>query len=332
MYTSNKYKDKLSFLETFNAIKFLKDNFENILAKKLNLTRISAPLFVTKSSGLNDNLNGTEKPVSFNVDFSNDEIEIVQSLAKWKRNALKEYNFNLYQGLYSDMNAIRKDEIVDNIHSVYVDQWDWELIIKQEDRNLEFLFQIVNKIYDCFLQLEKMVLEKYSVLNKKLPKEISFISSEELYELYPKIDAKQREYLYTKKNKACFIYKIGYLLKDGKPHDMRAADYDDWNLNGDILVYDEILDCALELSSMGIRVDKDSLLKQLKIKNEEYKISNKYHQDVINNFLPYTIGGGIGQSRLCLFFLEKIHIGQVQASIWSKSEKEKAKLLDIKLL
>ena len=331
-YQIKDYKSKLNLKETFVAIKFLKDNFENLLSNSLNLKRVSSPLFVLKSTGLNDDLNGYEEPVRFNLKSLEGDVEIVQSLAKWKRNALKEYGFNVYEGLYTDMNAIRKDEFVDNIHSIYVDQWDWELIIKKEDRNLDFLFNTVNKIYQCLLDLEKLINTKFPILKNKLPAEISFISTNELFNLYPHLSSKERENKYLKEHKAAFIYKIGYPLKNNMPHDGRASDYDDWNLNGDILVYDEVLSSALELSSMGIRVDKDSLVKQVTYKREENKLNTKYHQDILNDRLPLTIGGGIGQSRLCLFFLEKAHIGEVQASLWNEHEYELANKLGIKFL
>lgn len=332
LYKIRNYQDKLDLKETLVAIKFLKDNFENILSEKLNLKRVSAPLFVIKKTGLNDDLNGYERAIDFNVSFLSDKVEIVQSLAKWKRYALKKYDFNLYEGIYSDMNAIRKDEIVDNIHSIYVDQWDWEKIIRKEDRNLNYLFSIVNDIYDVLKDIEKLVNKKYPILTNKLPEKISFISSKELYGLYPNLNSKQREYEYLKKHRAAFIYQIGYKLDDNLPHDGRAADYDDWNLNGDILVFDEVLDSQLELSSMGIRVDRDALIKQSEIKNELRKLTSPYAMDVINETLPFTIGGGIGQSRICLFFLEKLHVGQVQSSIWPKEDIEKLLKNNIKLL
>lgn len=317
---NNNYKSKLSLIETEIAIKYVKDNFERLLAKALNLTRISSPLFVIPESGLNDDLNGYERPVSFEIKDIDKNVEIVQSLAKWKRNALHRYNFALYSGLYADMNAIRRDEELDNIHSCYVDQWDWEKIISSKDRTKSYLKRTVKKIYKVMLKIEKMVNTKYPVFSKKLPDEIYFISTKELEAKYPNLTRKEREDAITKEHKAVFISEIGYPLKDGKPHDGRAADYDDWKLNGDILVWDELLNCALELSSMGIRVDVNSLQKQLKKKGEEYKLNNPYSKGILDGTLPLTIGGGIGQSRLCLFFLEKAHIGEVQSSIWSQDD------------
>ena len=328
------YQSKLNLIETEIAIKFIKDNFEKDLAKKLGLVRVSAPLFVEHSSGLNDGLNGTEEPVSFKSPFNDENIEIVHSLAKWKRMALKKYEITTHKGIYTDMNAIRKDEeTLDNIHSIYVDQWDWEIVIDKNDRNLKTLYNVVRKIYSVLKQLERKVNNKYQVFSNKLPKNIHFITSSKLLSLYPDKTSKEREYLITKEYGAVFISKIGYKLKDKRPHDLRAADYDDWNLNGDILVYDSILDTALELSSMGIRVSEKSIIKQLKEKNEEYKLNDSpFVKDIVNQNLPYTMGGGIGQSRLCMFFLEKAHIGEVQSSIWSDEDKEKLSKLNIKLL
>ena len=315
-------KSNLSLKDTIIAIKYIKDQFENTLSKKLNLLRVSAPLFVTRSSGLNDSLTGKEEPVSFHIKGIDDNIEIVHSLAKWKRYALAKYNIDTNQGIYADMNAIRKDEEIDNIHSVYVDQWDYEIIIKKEERNLKTLFSYVRKIYSIILSVEKKINNKYSCLSNKLPKKIFFISSLKLERMYPHLSPKERENEICKEYGAVFIYKIGWNLKNKKPHDLRAPDYDDWNLNGDILVYDKIINSALELSSMGIRVDEESIIKQLKFLNKEEQISNDYVQSVINKKLPYTIGGGIGQSRLCMFYLEKKHIGEVQASIWKEDKNE----------
>lgn len=326
------YHSKLDLKVTQEAIKFAKDFFENRLAKALNLTRVSSPLFVLSSSGLNDHLNGVEKPVSFTLKDDENEIEIVQSLAKWKRNALYRYGFEVGEGLYADMNAIRKDEVLDNIHSCYVDQWDWELMIDEKDRTYSFLKRIVKKIYKVMLDLQKAVNKKYPVLKDKLPKDIFFISTKDLEKKYPELTRKERENKIAKEYGAVFIYQIGWPLKDGQSHDGRAADYDDWKLNGDILVWDEVIDCALELSSMGIRVNKESLLKQLKYKNELYKLDNPYSKGIIDGTLPLTIGGGIGQSRLCMFFLEKVHIGEVQASIWPKESLKELESFDIEIL
>ncbi len=314
------YKSKLNLLETEIAIKYVKDTFENQLANKLKLIRVSAPLFVYKETGLNDDLSGKEVPISFMV--NDQQVEIVHSLAKWKRNALLRYGFKMHEGLYTDMNAIRKDEVLDNVHSLYVDQWDWEKIIAKDERNFDTLKNIVKDIYSVLLQVEKKVNQKYPAFEKKLPKDITFISTAELLNLYPNLTSKQREKEICKKYKAIFLYQIGWPLQNGSAHDLRAADYDDWNLNGDILVYDKVIDDALELSSMGIRVDKESLIKQLNFKKEGHKLTSPYSNDILEEKLPYTVGGGIGQSRVCMFYLEKKHIGEVQCSIWDDKEKE----------
>jgi len=312
------YSSKLDVYETQLAIKLCKDTFESLLAKELELMRVTAPLFVDPNTGLNDNLSGKEDAVSFSLP-SNKELEIVQSLAKWKRYALNKYNSN---GIYTDMNAIRMHEDLDNIHSVYVDQWDWEKRITNKDRNIEYLKSIVNRIYHVLKQTQAIIHDKFPTLNNVLPEHIHFITTSELEDLYPTLDRKQREYEITKKYGAVFLMCIGNKLKDGESHDGRASDYDDWNLNGDLLVYYDLLDIALELSSMGIRVNKDSLLTQLKEKKEEYKLSLPYHQSIINSTLPLTIGGGIGQSRICMYLLNKAHIGEVQVSYWSEEDNE----------
>ena len=311
------YSSKLNLLETEIAIKFIKDTFEKELAKALKLTRVSAPLFVQPETGLNDNLNGFERAVKFDVLTLKKEVEIVQSLAKWKRMALAKYGFEPETGLYTDMNAIRRDEDLDAIHSVYVDQWDWEKIISKKDRNLTYLKKTVKSIYKALKKLSLLVNKKYPELNHDLPEQITFISTAELEKQYPGLSRKEREKAAAKKYGAIFLYKIGWPLKDGKPHDGRAADYDDWKLNGDIILWYDVLDLALEISSMGIRVDENSLVKQLKKKGELNKLENPYCKDIISGKLPLTIGGGIGQSRLCMFFLNKAHIGEVQSSVWS---------------
>ena len=326
------YQSKLNLLETEIAIKFVKDNFERELAKALHLTRVSAPLFVIPETGLNDNLNGVERPVKFDIKAINKDVEIVQSLAKWKRMALKKYNFSPESGLYTDMNAIRRDEDLDAIHSCYVDQWDWEKIITKDERTYGYLKKTVKTIYKVFLKMNALVSKKYPSLYTDLPKDIFFISTKELEKRYPNNTRKERENLIAKEYKAIFIYQIGWPLQDKIPHDGRAADYDDWKLNGDILLWFEPLQIALELSSMGIRVDEDSLVKQIKHKKEEYKLDNPYCKSILNKELPYTIGGGIGQSRICMFFLQKAHIGEVQSSIWGEDciknlEKENIHLL-----
>ncbi|WP_330463689.1 aspartate--ammonia ligase [Metamycoplasma gateae] len=320
---------KLSLKETQFAIEKLKDIFSNQLRKRLNLTRVSAPLFLSTTSGLNDGLSG-EQAVTFRPKNINEDLEIVHSLAKWKRDALSRYNFSLYEGIYTDMNAIRQQEDIDLTHSFYVDQWDWELIISKDDRNISFLKSVVKKIYKCLKNTEKTINRIYSSLKNKLPKNITFISSKELYKTFPNLNPEQRELEIVKKYKAVFIYQIGNELPDGIPHSKRAKDYDDWNLNGDIVVYDEINDIALELSSMGIRVDNISLEKQYNLKKEEIEKISPYHKNIINDKLPLTIGGGIGQSRIAMFLLEKNHIGEVQVSVWD--EKTKNKAIDNKII
>lgn len=321
--------DNNKLINTQIAIKYIKDNFEKEFSKKLSLVRVSAPLFVKKNSGLNDDLSGLEESVSFKV--KEEEISIVHSLAKWKRVALKNYDFDYYSGLYTDMNAIRKDENLDRLHSIYVDQWDWERIIKKEDRNLSYLFDVVNDIYSVIYHINKLIYRKYKIKHE-LPKHITFISTNELVDKYPGLTNKEREKAITKLHKAVFIYRIGWPLSDGYPFDSRASDYDDWTLNGDILVYSEAIDDAIELSSMGIRVDSVSLKQQIEYKKEEYKLDNPYCKKVLNNELPFTIGGGIGQSRLCMFYLNKKHIGEVQASYWPDDIKTKLKEEGIEIL
>lgn len=325
------YKAQLNLIETQVAIKELKDFFERNLAHTLNLVRVSAPLFVNPQTGLNDDLSGVERPVSFDYKAGG-EAQIIHSLAKWKRNALGEYGFSLEQGLYTDMNAIRRDEDLDNIHSIYVDQWDWEKVIDASSRNVEYLREIVDKIYDVFLQTEQFVNSKYSYLERKLPDKIYFIDSQELENLYPDLSAKERERRIAKERKAVFIARIGCELNSGKPHDNRAPDYDDWELNGDIIFYNPILEDAIELSSMGIRVNDKSLLKQLKQSNHEERLNLSYHKSVLENKIPLTIGGGIGQSRICMFFLQKAHIGEVHASLWDQHSMEVCKEAGVVLL
>ncbi len=312
------YQSKLNLLETEIAIKFIKDNFEKELAKALNLTRVSAPLFVFPETGLNDNLNGVERAVRFDVLDIGKEVEIVQSLAKWKRMALAKYGFSADSGLYTDMNAIRRDETLDAMHSVYVDQWDWEKIITKEERRLSYLKKTVRTIYRVIDRIAARVEREYPQLRNDLPKDITFISTKELEQMYPNESRKERERLAAKEYGAIFLYQIGWNLSDGAPHDGRAADYDDWKLNGDIILYYDVLDIPFEISSMGIRVDETSLVKQLKKRKELAKLDNPYCKDIVEGKLPLTIGGGIGQSRLCMFFLKKAHIGEVQSSVWSE--------------
>lgn len=326
------YRSKLDLLETEIAIKFVKDEFEKELAKALNLTRVSAPLFVEPSTGLNDNLNGVERAVKFDVLTLNKEVEIVQSLAKWKRNALAKYGFKPESGLYTDMNAIRRDETLDPLHSVYVDQWDWEKIISREERKFSYLKKTVKSVYKAIKRTAEKVAKKYPVLKSELPKDITFISTSTLEKNYPELSRKERENAAAKKYGAIFVYQIGWDLKDGAPHDGRAADYDDWKLNGDIVLWYDVLGIAFEVSSMGIRVDEKSLVKQLKKRKEIYKLENPYCQDILNGRLPLTVGGGIGQSRLCMFLLKKAHIGEVQSSIWSDEDIKKYEAQGINLL
>ena len=330
--TDLNYSSFLNLRETQIAIKFIKDNFEELFSKKMNLLRVSAPLFVFSSSGLNDNLNGWEEPVKFDIPSLNEDAEIVHSLAKWKRSALKKYNIPYGQGLYTDMNAIRRNEVLDHTHSLYVDQWDWEKVIIDEERKLSFLKKTVKKIYSSIKKINSLVSKKYPLIKNELPDKIFFISSNKLESLYPTLTREEREDEITRIHKAVFIYKIGYKLKDGLHHSGRAADYDDWNLNGDLLLYYDLYDMALEISSMGIRVNKESLLKQLKYKNEEYKLDNSYAKDIINNNIPLSIGGGIGQSRLCMFLLKKAHIGEVQSSLWADEYIDELKKININLL
>ena len=314
-YIPADYKSSLGVKDTEIAIKKLKDFFERELASALNLTRVSAPLFVDSESGLNDDLNGIERPVNFDI-HSGKNLEIVHSLAKWKRMALKDYGFDVGEGLYTDMIAIRRDEETDNIHSMYVDQWDWEKIITKEQRTEETLKSIVNSIYSALKSTEKYISEQYPCIKEMLPENITFITTQELEDKYPTFTGKEREKAAAKEYGAIFIMKIGGALKSGKIHDGRAPDYDDWELNGDIIVYYPVLDIPLELSSMGIRVDENSLMKQLKIRGCEERCKLSFHKALLNKELPYTVGGGIGQSRMCMYFLRKAHIGEVHSSYW----------------
>ena len=309
------YTSHLSLRETELAIKKVKDFFERDLSIELNLTRVSAPLFVNAKSGMNDNLNGTERPVSFDV-FSGEQFEIVHSLAKWKRYALALYGFEENEGLYTDMNAIRRDEDTDNIHSIFVDQWDWEKIIRKENRTVETLKKTVKLIYAALRHTEYYITKEYNFIGSLLPEKITFLTAMELEEKYPTLSRKEREKAAAKEYGAIFLMGIGGALRDGKPHDGRAPDYDDWDLNGDIIVYYPVLDIALELSSMGIRVDEEAMLRQLKTAGCEDRVNYPFHKALLEGKLPYTIGGGIGQSRMCMFFLRKAHIGEVQSSYW----------------
>ena len=312
------YHSELNLHDTQIAIKTVKDFFQNLLSQRLNLSRVSAPLFVDPDSGLNDNLNGVERPVTFDIKEQNGrEAEVVQSLAKWKRYALKKYGFSYGEGLYTDMNAIRRDEITDNIHSIFVDQWDWEKIIKKDERTIATLMDTVKVVYKCLRKTEKYMAIQYDYIEEILPHDIFFVTTQELADMFPDNTPKEREYYIAKAKGAVCIMKIGDVLENGERHDGRAPDYDDWSLNADIVVYYPVLDIALELSSMGIRVDKKALLSQLKKAGCEERKDLPFQKAIINEELPYTIGGGIGQSRICMFFLRKAHIGEVQCSLWS---------------
>ena len=311
------YSPALNLHDTQIAIKTVKDAFQSLLAERLNLLRVSAPLFVDPNEGLNDNLNGVERPVKFGIKEQNDyEAEIVHSLAKWKRYALKKYGFTFGEGLYTDMSAIRRDEDTDNIHSIYVDQWDWEKVIYKEQRNLDTLKDVVKEVYTVLRKTEKYLAIQYDYIEEILPHDIFFITSQELLDMFPENTPKEREYYITKAKGAVCIMQIGDTLENGERHDGRAPDYDDWALNADILVYYPVLDIALELSSMGIRVDAESLRSQLEKANCPERAKLPYQKAILENELPYTIGGGIGQSRICMFFLRKAHIGEVQCSLW----------------
>ncbi len=310
------YQSSLNVLETEIAIKLIKDTFERELARELNLTRVSAPLFVDPDSGLNDNLNGVERPVQFDVLDLREDVQIVQSLAKWKRLALKHYGFPVHEGLYCDMNAIRRDEELDNLHSVYVDQWDWEKIILREDRTLDYLKETVRHIIRALATTEDALVAAYPQVPRCVDQNVTFITSQELEDLYPGMNDKERENAICKKYGTVFLMQIGDKLKSGKPHDGRAPDYDDWSLNGDLLVWFPLLNRALELSSMGIRVDKKALEEQLVKAGAEARQFLPFHKMLLNEQLPLTIGGGIGQSRLCMLLLGKAHIGEVQSSVW----------------
>lgn len=326
LFTPKGYRSYLDLNQTEQAIKLVKDTFQQNLSSELKLRRVTAPLFVLKGTGINDDLNGVEKKVTFSIkDYENREAEVVNSLAKWKRLALADYGMEEGYGIYTDMNAVRPDEELDNIHSLYVDQWDWELVIRKENRNLEFLKYIVSKIYEAIKRTEFVIQEYYEHILPILPDQITFIHSEDLLAEFPDLTPKEREKKLAKKYGAIFIIGIGNTLADKKPHDGRAPDYDDWitetkpgyhGLNGDIILWNPILESAFEISSMGIRVDKESLMKQLQLTNTEERKDLEFHSRLLNDELPLTIGGGIGQSRLCMYYLRKAHIGEIQSSIW----------------
>jgi len=327
------YISKMSLIDTEIGIKKIKDYFQKNLAEKLDLTRVSAPLFVRPETGLNDDLNGIERPVAFDVlGIGGKEVQVVHSLAKWKRMALSKYGFEIGKGLYTDMNAIRRDEELDNLHSIYVDQWDWEKIITKEERTEETLKDIVLKIYSVFKAVEEEICSIYPQLETQLPEEIFFITSQELEDKYPELTPKQREDAIAKEKGAVFVMQIGGELESGIKHDGRAPDYDDWTLNGDIIFWYPVLEMAFEVSSMGIRVDEEALERQLKLSGCEERKEYSFHKDLLEGKLPYTIGGGIGQSRMCMYFLQKAHIGEVQAAIWPKDMIEECEKADIMLL
>lgn len=326
------YKSTSTLIETEVHIKAIKDFFERRLSESLNLVRVSAPLFVGGNTGINDDLNGVERPVKFDLKATGEEVEIVHSLAKWKRMSLHRYGFSVGNGLYTDMNAIRRDEDLDNLHSIYVDQWDWEKIILKEERNLDTLKSIVNSIYNVFKETENFVNTNLVHGENVLPDEIFFITSQELEDMYPNLTSKEREDAICREKKVVFLMQIGGMLKSGNKHDGRAPDYDDWTLNGDILFYYPLFDTAFELSSMGIRVDEKALDNQLKSEGCDDRREFPFHKALLNGELPYTVGGGIGQSRICMFFLKKAHIGEVQASVWDEKNIKICEENNIRLL
>ena len=326
------YKPRMSVRETEKAIKFVKDTFQHQFVKNFDFERLSAPLFVKSKTGVNDDLSGIERAVRFDVKEQGVDVEIVHSLAKWKRLALHKYGFSLGEGIYTDMNAIRRDDNCDNYHSIYVDQWDWEMVIDKKQRTVDFLKMIVSRIVATICETLEETKKQFPVIDLKLNREVFFVTSQELLDMYPDKTPKERENLIAQKYGTVFIMNIGGVLSDGKPHDLRAPDYDDWSLNGDIFFWDEILQSGIEISSMGIRVDADSLVAQLKLANAEDRLQHKYHQGIINGTLPLTIGGGIGQSRLCMLLLQKAHIGEVQVSLWPDEMREKCKEANIALL
>ncbi len=326
------YKPRLSVYDTQRAIDYIKRTFQMNLAIELNLRRVSAPLFVRGNSGLNDNLNGVERPVDFDIPAVGEDAQVVHSLAKWKRLALKRYNFYVGKGIYTDMNAIRRDEELDNIHSIYVDQWDWEKVIDESMRNTDYLKSVVKKIVSAVVATNNALRYEFSQLECRITPEVSFVTSAELEEMYPDKTPKERENLYVKDHPTTFLMQIGGKLKNGKPHDGRAPDYDDWSLNGDILIWNDVLGMAYEISSMGIRVNAESLLRQLKEAGCEDRAALPFHKMLLDGALPLTIGGGIGQSRLCMLMMQTAHIGEVQASVWDSETMEKCEKAGIMLL
>ncbi len=335
LYIPENYKSPLDVYKTQKAISFIKETFQELLSGRMNLKRVSAPLFVTEASGLNDNLNGTERPVTFDVPAVGESVQVVHSLAKWKRLALHEYHFYVGNGLYTDMNAIRRDEELDNIHSIYVDQWDWERVITKEDRTLDYLIRTAQDIVDVICvtnEILRFAIPETREITVNLKREMKAITTQELENMYPDLTPKERENAITKKYGTVLLMQIGGKLKSGQPHDGRAPDYDDWSLNGDILFYNEVLDRAFEISSMGIRVDAEALDRQLTERGCDDRRELPFHKALLNGELPLTIGGGIGQSRLCMLMMGSAHIGEVQSSIWDKETIEGCKAAGIKLL
>ncbi|MBP3760745.1 MAG: aspartate--ammonia ligase [Ruminococcus sp.] len=323
LYIPEGYKSSLTLRETQHAIKYIKDIFQQVLSFSLTLDRVSAPLIVKKGSGINDDLNGVERKVDFDIKETQSEAEVVQSLAKWKRMALYRYGYNIGEGIYTDMNAIRRDDDTDNTHSIFVDQWDWEKVISREQRNIEFLKETAKNVVKAIVYTKRKVSLRYPQLASKICEEPFFITTQELEDMYPDKTSHERERLITKEHKTVFLMQIGGKLTSGEKHDGRAPDYDDWALNGDILIWDDVLDDSLEVSSMGIRVDENSLKSQLAECGAEDRMKYDYHKMIADGTLPLTIGGGIGQSRICMLLLEKAHIGEVQSSIWPDEMIEK---------
>ncbi|HRR89225.1 MAG TPA: aspartate--ammonia ligase [Eubacteriales bacterium] len=327
------YKPKLNLRETQRAIKLIKDEFQRNLVSAFGFERVSAPLMVFSDTGINDDLNGVERKVEFDLlNYPDRRAEIVQSLAKWKRQTLRRYEFSAGEGLYTDMNAIRRDDLMDNTHSIYVDQWDWEMVITREQRSKAFLRRVVSKLVDCVCDTLQTLKKAYPVVDTSLSRQVFFITSEELLKRYPNLTPKERENAITKEYGTVFIEEIGVTLSDGTRHDGRAPDYDDWTLNGDIFFYHAPLDIALEISSMGIRVDGEAMVRQLAAASASDRLKYSFHRDIVNGDTPLTIGGGIGQSRLCMLMLQKLHIGEVNVSLWSDEEREDCKKAGIRLL
>ena len=330
-YEITGYESKLSIKDTQRAIKVVKDGFQTRFAKVMNLDRVTAPIMVEHGSGINDDLNGVERKVEFTIKNADKTVEIVQSLAKWKRMQLHRFEYKRESGIYTDMNAIRRDDDMDNTHSIFVDQWDWEMVIEKEDRTIEYLKSVVRKIVKVISEVQTEVNEKYPQIKNKIEEEVFFITTQELEDRYPDFTGQEREDAITKEHRTVFLMQIGDKLRSGEPHDGRAPDYDDWQLNGDILIWNEVLNSALEVSSMGIRVDSESLKRQLAACHAEDRMRFEYHKSIANNIYPFTLGGGIGQSRLCMLLLEKAHIGEVQCSIWPdhmrESQQEKGIIL-----